>query len=528
MNALRFATHELRINRSFLIAWLLPLWSLPIIFVPAYQSYYPSIEDRTGLINGMQINLGMRAMYGRIYDPGTLGQLMAWEGAGWLLILSSVMSVLLLFRCYRHPEVTSRGELPRAVGLSRLDIASGTLMLLTGVCLALGLGIAAIMALLGQIYGEITGSGSIAYGLAIGLAALGSAVLAAAASLLAHGNFRRLGLLLLGAGYMSRALADVQDLPFFSWITPLGWFGLVRPFTDDRFWVLGIGLLLTAVVAAAWLVGERGREFGMAIVPERTHKPRPPRNLTSPWRLRLTLDRGFHVTWVLTAFVLSAFMASLSSSMDELLQEDENTGQIFKQMFGDINLEVAFLTYMGDFLGIVVCVAAVASVLKLRTEERERFVDLMRAQGISRRLPMQLQTLSSGVFIGELALAMTAGSLIGVLSQSKHTSDVWRTAAAANAAQVAPMLALAGLTALLIGLCPKQAWVAWLPIIYSGLVTIVAPLFQAPEWLLKTSAFGHTIYPDHTDGWASWLTLVVVGLVAGYSATIFAGRREIP
>lgn len=51
----------------------------------------------------MRVNLGMRAMYGEVYEPGTLGQLISWEGAGWLTILSAVMSVLLLFRCYRKP-----------------------------------------------------------------------------------------------------------------------------------------------------------------------------------------------------------------------------------------------------------------------------------------------------------------------------------------------------------------------------------------------------------------------------------------
>lgn len=527
MNALTYAKHELRINRTFLIAWLLPLWSIPIMFIPAYQSYYPSIEDRQGLIHGMQINLGMRAMYGKLYNPGTLGQLMAWEGAGWLLILSAIMAVLLTFRCYRKAEATSLGELPRAGGLSRLDIAGGTLILVAGVCIILGLGITGVLLALNQAYGEISTIGAVSYGLTIALAALGSAVLAASTSLLLRDHHARAGLLLVGLGYMSRALADVQSIDFFNWITPLGWFGLVRPFTDDRFWVLGVGLAITTVLAALWLVGEQGREYGMSVLPVRPAKVRQPRRIVSAWQLRRLLDRGFHVTWIVTAFAMSMFMASLSSSMDDLLKEDESTGQIFKQMFGDMNLEVAFLTYMADFMGIIVCVAAVAGVMKLRGEERDRHVDLMRAQGIKRELPMQLQAGSSVLFIVEVAMAMALGSVLGVFAQSARADDVWDVAASANAAQVAPMLALAGLTALLIGIWPQQAWVAWLPIIYSALVTIIAPLFEAPEWLLKTSAFGHTIYSGHTDTFGGWLLLVAIGAVAFIAAWIFAGKREI-
>ncbi|MEJ5997961.1 hypothetical protein [Corynebacterium sp. H130] len=497
------------------------------MFIPAYEQYYPSVEDRQGLINGMQINLGMRAMYGKLYDPGTLGQLMAWEGAGWLMILSSVMAVLLTFRSYRKGEASSLGELARATGLSRLDIAVGTLILVTSVCLLLGLGVTGVLLGLNQAYGEIATEGAIAYGLAIAVSTLGSAMLAASISLLARDNHVRIGLLLVGVGYMSRALADVQGHDFFNWITPLGWFGLVRPFTDDRFWVLGIGLAVTAILAALWLAGERGREYGMSILPLRPTKVKRPRRIASAWQLRRLLDRGFHVTWMVTAFVISMFMSSLSSSMDDLLKEDEATGQIFKQMFGDQNLEEAFLTYMADFLGIVVAVAAVTATLKLRGEEKDRHVDLMRAQGISRQLPMQLQAASSLTFILEVAVAMALGSVLGVFSQSEHAETMWKVAATANASQVAPMLALAGLTALLIGLFPKQAWVAWLPIIYSALVTIIAPLFQAPEWLLKTSAFGHTIYSEDTSNWVAWCALVAVGAIGLVMAWVFAGKREI-
>lgn len=527
MNALKYARHEFRINRIFIFTWLLPLWSIPILFIPAYKSYYPSIEDRQGLINGMQINLGMRAMYGKLHDPGTLGQLIAWEGAGWLMILSAVMAVLLTFRCYRKPESSSLGELPRAVGLSRFDIAVGTLVLVGAISLALGLGITGVLLGLNQAYGEISTIGAIAYGLAITLSTLGSAVLAAAASLLVRANPARIGLLLVGVGYMSRALADVQGLDFFSWITPLGWFGLVRPFTDDRFWVLGVCFLATTVLAAAWLLGERRREYGAGILPVRARKAPRPRRIASPWRLRRLLDQSFRRTWIITAFVISLFMASLSASMDDLLKEDEATGQIFKQMFGDMNLEVAFLTYMAEFLGIIVAVAAVAMTMRLRGEERDRHVDLMRAQGIRRELPMQLQAASVAAFIMEVAAAMAVASVLGVLAQSKRPGEVWDVALSANAAQIAPMLALAGLTALLIGMWPKRAWLSWTPLIYSAVVSVIAPLFKAPEWLLKTSAFGHTIYVGDTQAWPYWSALILVGVLALIGAGVFAAKREI-
>ncbi|MEJ6014074.1 hypothetical protein WG936_09510 [Corynebacterium sp. H127] len=477
----------------------------------------------------MQLSLGMRAMYGKLYSPGTLGQLMAWEGAGWIVILSCVMMVLLTFRCYRRAEGSSLGELPRATGIRKLDIAGGTLLLLGGVAFTLGAGITAVLLALGSYYGEISTSGAFAYGTAVGLAALGTGVLSGALSLLlaSEHSLARVGMLTVGAGFMSRAFADIKGLDFFNWITPLGWFGLVRPFTEDRWWVLLTVAIVTATIAVLWLLGERDRVFGMGILPVRENHAPKQRQIESGWKLRRILDQGFHYTWVITGFTLAAFMTSLSSSANDMLGEDETTGKIFKDMFGDADLEAAFLVYMADFLGIMLGVAAVASVLKIRAEERDRHVDLLRSRGIKRELPMQLQAASSIAFILKIILATVFGSILGVLAVSKHPEEMWQLAASANASQVAPMLALAGLTALLIGLWPQRSWVAWLPVMYSGTVTIIAPLFKAPQWLLESSAFGHSIHTDDTSAWPAWIVLLVVGAVSFVLAWVFAAKRAI-
>lgn len=524
MIALKVARLNLKINLGFILAWLFPLWSIVILYATSYKNYYPELADRQILVGGMKTNLGVRAMYGEVYEPGTLGQLVAWEGAGWLVLLASVFAVLLFGRCYRGSERSSLGELSRATGIKQVDVAKGALLLVIGVAAALGLGLMATFTVLEQVYGEFTTSGSLAFSACVPITMIASAVLAALLSLLSNDSTpSRLGLLAIGVGFMVRASADIERSDALRWLSPLGWPGIVRPFTDDNFWVLGIGCPATIAGAALWLALEGRREYGVGLLPARTRTARPPRAITSPWRLRQILDRPLLLTWLGTGFVLATFMNSLSASMEDLLNQDEKTGQIFKQMFTETDHQIAFITYLADFLGIMMAVAVVTSVLKLRAEERARTVDLMRSRGTRRTLPMALQAGSATLFIAGLCLATALGALLGV----KVAADTWRVALTANLAQVAPMLALAGLAALIVGAMSKFSWLAWVPVIYSAVITIIGPLFKAPQWLLETSAFGHTIYQGNTDELSAWLALLIVGAIALAGGVALAGRRQV-
>lgn len=525
MNALTYAKLQLRLNRTFVISWLMPLLSIPIIFGPSYRAYYPTLEDRTALVTGMKSNLGIRAMYGAIGEPGTLGQLVAWEGAGWLMTLSAVMTVLLLFRAYRRPEASSLGELPRATGLRPVDVALGSLLLVAGTCLVLGTGLTLELLALNQVYHEFPVMGGVLYGGAVGVAALAAALVAALLSLASNDSSSpsRLGLLSIGVAFLVRAVADIKDQDAIAWLSTLGWFRVVGPYNGNHAGHLVIQALVTVALAATWITLERQRECNTGLTPVRTATAPRQRKISSPWRLRLILDRGFVGTWLITIAVLSAFMASLSSSMDELLSQDEKTGQIFKQMFTEQDMQTAFLTYLADFLGILMVVAVVTLITRQRKEEVEGTVDLMRATGIPRQNPMALLVGNASCATALFALAAALGAYGGV----KGNPDTGMVALTANLSQVAPMLCLAGLAALLTGWHARWALLAWVPVIYSGTLTILGPLLTAPDWLLQTSAFGHAINSANTDHLGGWLILVAIGAVAMFGGVVLAGRREV-
>ena len=133
---------NLRLRRRFIIIWCLCLWGLLTVFPPAYESYYPTPESRETFLAGMQANAGMSAVYGPLEAPASLGQLVAWEAGGLLLILGAVMAVLMVTGLHRKSEHLGYTELQLSTGISRLAPAGAALAATTIAAVIMGLGCA--------------------------------------------------------------------------------------------------------------------------------------------------------------------------------------------------------------------------------------------------------------------------------------------------------------------------------------------------------------------------------------------------
>ena len=94
----------LRRFRFQIVAWLVPLWLLVGVTAPSYESFYPSLETRTVLIEQMRKSPGTRLLYGYVPLPGRLGQLLQWETGAILLVCTALMAILLTCRVLRADE----------------------------------------------------------------------------------------------------------------------------------------------------------------------------------------------------------------------------------------------------------------------------------------------------------------------------------------------------------------------------------------------------------------------------------------
>src|SRR5690349_2422979 len=223
----------LRRDRVFLPVWLGFLAFAVVITGSSYKSLYNTPQSRADVVHGLGDTPATLALYGRIYAD-SVGGLVAWRLGGISLALVGLMSILIVVRHTRADEESGRAELIGAGVVDRRAPLTAALLVATAANLVLGVIVAAALAALG-----IGGAGSIAVGVAFTGSGLMFAAVAAVAVQLAV--FARSATAIagsvLGAAYLIRAIGDAGP-HWLSWLSPLGWMQQLRPFADERWWVL--------------------------------------------------------------------------------------------------------------------------------------------------------------------------------------------------------------------------------------------------------------------------------------------------
>ncbi|WP_144413533.1 hypothetical protein [Corynebacterium epidermidicanis] len=322
---------------------------------------------------------------------------------------------------------------------------------------------------------------------------------------------------------MVRALADTQQWEWQNWFAPLGWLNVVDPFGEGSIGNLTV-IAIAVVGSSGALVGvDKQRQCGAGMPPARVGKPARAHRLPTPLHTRLYLDRGSRFTWNIVAACLGLFLALLSGSMQELMTQDETTGKLFRDMFPAEELETAFLTYTSEFVGLLLAIATVGTALNYRHEEKTHLVEVQRAAGIKRSTPMVLATISTIWTALSCTLAAVAGTTAGAAIASQHPATARKVAVIASASQLFPMLAIGGIAILIQGSAPKLSALSWVPLLYCGTISLFGPLLKLPEWLSKTSAFGHTI--NYTSVTASaFVPQAIMVAIAVVAATLASSR----
>ncbi len=520
---------NLRTRRMYILAWCLPLWTLVAVFPPAYESYYPTLDSRQAMIEGLRNNTGTTAIYGRIADPGTIGQMTTWEIGAWVGLLGSVMTVLLITATHRRAEYSGLAELQRSTGIRPSVPATAALVTTAVAALTLGAGSTVILLLVKQfLVAELTTPGAFAFGATITLVVTGSALLAQVALLFIHDGaaLTRTALLTVLASFILRVIADTREVAWLNWVSPLGWREIVSPYDADDWRAVallaGVCVLVTVLLTAA----DRRRGFATGLLPGRRKASRRPRRIRGPLGLRWVLSRGVLLAWLLAVTVISAFLLSLSGTIADLVDTSEGTGQVFRDLLaGDAAYE-EFIAYICQVIGILLAAAGVQQITAYRAEEQSRTVDLQRSTGIRRWVPLGVTTLVALLSVGMMAAALLGGGAFGLMTQESTTDDDYSSLLYASLSQLGPAVLFTGLAALLVGLTPRWTQWAWAPLAAGGVISLMGAILQLPESVIEASPFSHTQLPGDDTLWVP-VALGLVGLTLSILGLIGARQREI-
>ncbi|WP_277245628.1 hypothetical protein [Micrococcus terreus] len=533
---LRLVRLSLRRHLVALASWLGGLLLLVAVTAPSYEATYPQLAERSILVDSLRANTATTLLYGPLPEPGTIGQLLAWETGTYVIVLGALMAILLAVTLIRRPEDEGTLELVRSTGVAPwIPVAAG-LSVLIGQCLALGAGTGAILAIqAGQIV-ELSVSGAIAFGLLVLAVSLTFALATVVCCQLASEarTARSWGLLLLAAAFLLRAIPDATatldadgraPVTMAHWLSPLGWAQIVAPYTDDRLAPLLVFAAVALTLLALGLYLATRREYRSGLL-SRRRGSRARMRVGSPLAFALRRGLSSWLGWAVTVVGLAALFAGMSTGVLDLINGSDATAQIVRQMLGAGAITSLYFRMTALLSGILVGIYAVGTVLRIRADEREGLLETELSLGRRRDEPLLADVATAA--LGSLALlafaaavsALTAQAQLGDAAQLDQTAGYlllqWPAA-----------LCLVGLSALIVGAAPRLSWLMWALVAVSGTLAWLGGLFNLPDWVLNLVVFQHV--PDLPTDPTFWplAVLVGIGLIGTLVAVPLIRRRDI-
>ena len=449
-------------------------------------------------------------------------------------VLAALMSMLATTRLVRRDEEIGRAELISSGAVGRQSGLAAALILVA----LLNVMVASLAALV-LIANDLDVAGSWAAGASIGAVGLVFAGISAVAGQLTQTARGANGIsgAILGGAYLASAvgsmLGDVEpgevmvEPAWSTWLSPIGWGQMMRPFAENNWWVLMLFLALFAVLAAVAFMISVGRDVGHGMLPARRGPDSAPATLSSPAGLSWRLQRGALLSWTVGVGLFAAVFGAIFDHFEELISEIEGAEALFGEIGGAATISDSYMSAIAAIIGILALFYVAQTLLRMRAEEAEGRTSAILATSVSRlRWKMSYQLM---VIAGAVWLLIVAGVSAG-LAAFITTGD-WESYSQplfeGMILQLPAVLVMAGLVSMLIGIAPRRVTpISWaLLMVIIACSPVVSDLLDVPEWAQDISPLTFTAAAIIDSNPDQLLALSALGLVlAGIGWTVYRIR----
>ena len=517
----------LRRDRILTPVWVLWMAVIPISFVSTYDKLYPTAADRLKYANTSGNNPVFLALYGPL--PNTsLGGIVT-QRVGAIPIFVALLSILTVIRHTRTEEQAGRRELLGSTVVGRHAGLAAALIVTMIADLVLGLIMGAGMA------GKLAPSG--AWALALSFVAVGwvfAAIGGVAAQLTENaGSARGIAISALGGSILLAIAGDLNGedstLSWLAWFSPIGWARRIHPFASERWWILLLFVVATAVATFAAVALSARRDVGAGILPVRLGPATAAAHLRNSVALAWRLHRMLLLGWAVAFAVLGLVFGGIAEGIGDLMQNNQSLKDLFSRMGGQQGLIDAYLASMMGLLGLIASAYGIQATLRLRAEEEGGHAEYLLATSVSR-----VRWVASHLVFSALGPAVTlavAGVSAG-LAHGANTGDIGREVPrilGGAMLQLPAVWVLTGVAVALFGLLPRAASVgAWGVLAVFFMLGQFGQALKLNHTVLDLSPFTHV--PRIPGGHFSatpllWLLAIAVLLIA--SGLAGSRRRDL-
>jgi ABC-2 type transport system permease protein len=515
---------------------LLPIWVYLVLIGTVVNAYtfvhlYKTAASRSALAASGLNNPALLFLYGRL-NGTSVGALTAWRYGVWAALFAALMSIFTVVRHTRANEETGRQELIGSARVGRQAPLFAALLVSSAANAALALLLAVILPLVG-----LPVAGSIAFALAVGTCGLAFTGVAGFLAQLTSGAraARGLSFAVLGLSFLLRAVGDASGSRGTSWLTwmlPLGWTEVLRPYEGERWWVLT--LPCAVFVLGTWLalaVSAR-RDLGAGLLSDRPGQPYASRFLRGPFSLAWRLQGTALLWWALGFAFIFGVSGAAGNGIASLVGTSGALKNEFAQLGGQSAIVDAYLAALMLIGGLIAAAYGVSAVQRLHSDETAALAEPLLASAVGRlrwglahvavaaagsAFLLAVAGVTAGLGYG-LAASGSGGVFAGGVSAGGVSAggEVTRMLGA-GLAQWPAVLVIVGIAVLAFGVVPRASVAAgWTAFGLALALNLFGQSLKLSHWVLDVSPFTHA--PRLPGGHLAatpllWLSLVFVVFV---------------
>lgn len=477
--------------------FLLPIWVfMPMLLLWSQASFVTALPDWQEFLAELTTNPLAGAMLGPVVPLTTAGAVI-WRGfvQGSLVVI--IGSLLTVIRHTRTEEEAGRSELIRGGVVGRHAILTAALVLTCVANLVAGL-----LAALALIANGFSVDGSLLFGFTItATGCFFTGIGALCAQFREHaGSAKSIAFAILGLGMLLLIWNNVGGgYTGWAWLAPQAWYRLTKPFAgNDRGALLALFILSAIPMIGAYVLSIH-RDLGAGLFQQRLGPSAGAPSLRSPLTLAWKLHRGTMMGWTIGMVFIGAAIGTVIPSISESI------GDMLSNMWVDVWVEMiekignreAFMAVAIYILSLMtgVTIYGIATVLRLRKEERENLAEPLLARPVSRMGWMSSHLILG--FIGsaflQLVLGLAAG--LGWGLTIGDVSGVLPRVLGMSISKIPIVWVMVGIAAMLYGLLPRAASVlSWSLVV---LFVVIEMLWEAQvvDWsVMRFSPFSYAHY----------------------------------
>ena len=325
---------------------------------------------------------------------------------------------------------------------------------------------------------------------------------------------------MLGAAFALRAIGDAGPHAV-AWLSPLGWAQAIRPFADERWWLLLALLALAALLTVAADAARRPPR------PRRRHPPAAPgpraRRAAHPAQLAWRLQRGALAGWAAGFAIVGAAFGSIAKDVGDVIGDSPDVLDALKRLGGTDSLGRRLPRGdvrhpRADRRGLRRPGRAAPA---RRGDRRPR-----RAAAGHRGLAHALGAQPRRIALAGTALLMATAGLTAGVAHAAQTGDAGQIPRLLGAAlaQVPAAWVLAGVALALFGLAPRATTAAWAALALCLALAELGPVLELSQHVIDLSPFAHS--PQLPGGAFSAAPLTLAVIAAALGALGLAGLRR--